>query len=356
MSNKTVAVIEGDDASPEAVKPVVELIDSLNLGIDWVYPPVGDLGEEKHGSIFPDEAKEMIDAADTTFFGSASSKAALTLVYLRWGKQTYANLRPNRWIPGFQTNLADPAGIDFIIVRENLEDMYLMAEGDVEALAALDMVSPLHQKKLQDLGKGKFAIKVITEERTKQVARFAFELAQRRKSEGYPGKVSISSKYNMMPQSDGLFKDVACEVGKDFPDIECETIIVDNLAHQFVVAPKSFDVVLLPNLYGDILSDECAGLVGGLGLAPSGNFGDDYAYFEPVHGTAPDIVGQNIINPTATLLSATMMLDYLGFSEAASKVDLAMEAVYAKGQVLTPDQGGSAKTTEFINAIKDELG
>ncbi|MBU2643147.1 isocitrate/isopropylmalate dehydrogenase family protein [bacterium] len=355
MSNKTVAVIEGDDASPEAVKPVIELIDSLNLGIDWIYPPVGEPGEEKYGSTFPDEAKEMIDSADTTFFGSASSKATFALLHLRWGKQTYANVRPSKWIPGYHSNLADPSGIDFVIVRENLEDMYLMAEGDVEDLAPLNMISRLHKKKLEDLGKGKFAIKVITEERTKQVAKFAFELAQRRKCKGYQGKVTISSKYNMMPKSDGLFMEVAGEVGKDFPDIKCETILIDNLAHQFVVAPKSFDVVLLPNLYGDILSDECAGLVGGLGLAPSGNFGHDYAYFEPVHGTAPDIVGQNIINPTATLLSATMMLDYLGFKDEASRVEKAMAAVYAKGHVLTPDQGGRAKTTEFIDAVKQEL-
>ena len=356
MTTKTVAVIEGEGASPEAVRPVVELIDSMKLGIEWAYPPVGELGEKKHDSVFPEEAKEIIDSADTTFFGSASGKATLALLHLRWGRQTFANMRPTRWIPGYQSNLADPDGIDFVIVRENLEDMYLMAEGDVGNLAPLDLLSPLHRKKVHELGKRKFAIKVITEERTKQVAKFAFELAQRRKSAGYPGKVTVSSKYNMLPQSDGLFRDVACEVGKGYSDIECETIIVDNLAHQLVVAPKSFDVILLPNLYGDILSDEAAGLVGGLGLAPSGSFGDDYAYFEPVHGTAPDIVGQNIINPTATLLSATMMLDYLGFKDEASAVDKAMEAVYAKGQVLTPDQGGNASATDFISAVKSELG
>jgi isocitrate/isopropylmalate dehydrogenase len=355
MPEKRVAVIEGDDASPEAVKPTVELIDNMRLGIEWVYPPVGARGEELHNSIFPDEARQIIDDSDTTLFGAASGKSAFALIYLRWGKQTYANVRPTKYMPGCRSPLAQPEGVDFVIVRENLEDMYLMVEGELESLAPADLVSPILQKKVAELGPGKYAVKVITEAETERVARYAFELARRRKAGGRPGKVTVASKYNMLPQSDGLFKDVTTRVAESFTDIAFETMIVDNFAHYLVRSPRELDVVLLPNLYGDILSDAAAGLAGGLGLAPSGAYGDDYAYFEAVHGTAPDIVGRNIINPTATMLSATMMLDYLGFEEEAQRIGVAMAEVYREGRFLTPDQGGKASTTEFVKAVEDKI-
>jgi isocitrate/isopropylmalate dehydrogenase len=155
----------------------------------------------------------------------------------------------------------------------------------------------------------------------------------------------------MLPQSDGLFREVAMRVASDFPDVEFANFIVDDFAHRLVVAPHDLDVVVLPNLYGDILSDAAAGLVGGLGLAPSGCYGDDYAYFESAHGTAPDIAGRNIINPTATLLSGAMMLRHLGFPSEATRLELALRAVYADRASLTPDQGGSASTPEFCDAV-----
>jgi len=352
---KRVAVIEGDDASPEAVKPTVELLDNMKLGIEWVYPPVGARGEALHNSIFPDEARQLIDDSDTTLFGAASGKSAFALVYLRWGKQTYANVRPTKWMPGCCSPLAQPEGVDFVIVRENLEDMYLMVEGELESLAPANLVSPILQKKVAELGPGKYALKVITEAGTERVARYAFELARRRKAEGRPGKLTVASKYNMLPQSDGLFKDVTARVAQAYTDIDFETMIVDNFAHYLVRSPQELDVVLLPNLYGDILSDAAAGLAGGLGLAPSGAYGDDYAYFEAVHGTAPDIAGQNIINPTATMLSATMMLEYLGFKQEAERIETAMTAVYREGRFLTPDQGGRASTTDFVKAAEDKM-
>ncbi len=355
MPESRVAVIEGDDASPEAVKPTVEMIDNMNLGIEWVYPPVGAQGEALHNSIFPEEARQLIDESDTTLFGAASGKSAFALVYLRWGKQTYANVRPTRFMPGCQSPLAQPEGVDFVIVRENLEDMYLMVEGAIESLAPADLVSPILQKKVAELGPGKYAVKVITEAGTERVARYAFELARRRKTGGRPGKVTVASKYNMLPQSDGLFRDVTARVAESYTDIDFEMMIVDNFAHYLVRSPQELDVVLLPNLYGDILSDAAAGLGGGLGLAPSGAYGDDYAYFEAVHGTAPDIVGRNIINPTATMLSATMMLDYLGFKEEAQRIEAAMAAVYREGRFLTPDQGGTARTTDFVKAVEGKL-
>lgn len=355
MTNKRVAVIEGEDASPEAVVPTVELIERMNLGIEWIYPPVGEKGEALHGNIFPEEAKAAIDAADTTFFGATSGKSALALFYLRWGKTTYANMRPSRWFPGYRSALAHPEGIDLVIVRENLEDMYLMAEGELEALASSGIYSPILQKPVSELGPGRYAVKAITRNGTERVARFAFELARRRKAEGRPCKVTIGAKYNMLPRSDGYFKQIAEEVAASYPDIGHESMIVDNLAHQLTFGPQKLGVILLPNLYGDILSDAAAGLIGGLGLACSGCYGEDYAYFESAHGTAPDIAGRNVINPTATLLSAALMLDYLGFESPARALETAVSKVYAEGRCLTPDQGGTAGTTEFVRAVADRL-
>ena len=185
--------------------------------------------------------------------------------------------------------------------------------------------------------------------------RFSFELARRRKARGRPGKVTCSSKYNMLPRSDGLFRDVAARVAAAYPDIEFETFIVDDFARRLVAAPQALDVVVLPNLYGDILSDAAAGVIGGLGLAPSGCYGDTYAYFESAHGSAPDIAGQNVINPTATILSAAMMLEHLGFAAPARRLESAVERVYADGRVLTPDQGGHASTTDFCDAVARAL-
>jgi len=351
MDKKRVVVIEGEDASPEAVRPTVALVSKLAQDIEWLTPPVGKPALQSHGSVFPDEARQTIDHSEATFFGATSGPSGPALFYLRWGKGTYANVRPTRWIPGYRSPLADPTGVDFIIVRENLEDLYMMVEGDLENLAPLNPTSLTARRPVVEMAPGKYALKVITEEGSRRIVRYAFDLARKRKAAGRPGKVIATSKYNMLPQSDGLFKKMAEEVAGAYPDIEFETFIVDDFAHRMVSAPQKLDVVVMPNLYGDILSDAAAGLAGGLGLAASGCYGDDYAYFESAHGTAPDIAGQNIINPTATILSAALMLEYLGFQEAAVTLRNALERVYAEGDILTPDQGGSASTTQFCEAI-----
>ncbi len=355
VASKQVVVIEGEDAAPEAVRPTLALIDRLALDIEWVRPPVGEEGMTRHGSLFPDEARRAIDASDATLFGATSGKSAPALFYLRWGKGTYANVRPARWFRGCRSPLLHPEGIDFVIVRENLEDLYVGVEGDLEALRPLGLTSLMAGGPVADMGPGRFALKVITEAGSERVARFAFELARRRRAQGRPGKVTCASKYNMLPRSDGLFRDVAARVAASYPDIAFETFIVDDFARRLVAAPHALDVVVLPNLYGDILSDAAAGVIGGLGLAPSGCYGDTYAYFESAHGSAPDIAGKNVINPTATILSATMMLEYLGFAAAARRLEAAVERVYAAGHALTPDQGGNASTTEFCEVVAREL-
>jgi isocitrate/isopropylmalate dehydrogenase len=351
VSRKRVVVVEGEDASPEAVRPSLAMVDRLGVDLEWLHPLVGQAAIDACGSQLPDETRAAIDAADATFFGATSGKSALALLHLRWGRRTYANVRPARYLPGARSPLANPEGIDLAIVRENLEDLYVGAEGELAALEPLGILSLTHRRPVTELGPGRFALKVITEEGAGRVARFAFALARRRKAAGHPGRVTSGTKHNMLPRSDGLFREQVEAVARDFPDIELETPIVDDLAHRLVARPHDLDVVLLPNQYGDILSDAAGALVGGLGLAPSGCYGDDYAYFESAHGTAPDLAGRNVINPTATLLSAAMMLAHLGFADAAARLERAVAAVYAEGLHLTPDQGGSAGTREFCDAV-----
>jgi isocitrate/isopropylmalate dehydrogenase len=258
-------------------------------------------------------------------------------------------------VPGYQSPLRDPAGIDLVVVRENLEDLYVGIEGDLARLAGTGIGSGRIGRDLTQLGAGKFALKIITELGAERVVRFSFELARRRKARGRPGKLAVAAKHNVLPESDGLFIQTAARLADAFPDIVFEVFFADDFARRIVQCPQEIDVAVLPNLYGDVLSDVAAGVVGGLGLAPSACYGDGYAYFESVHGTAPDIAGKNVVNPTATILSAAMMLEYLGFEQPARRLESAVERVYAKGEALTADQGGGASTSEFCEAVAREL-
>ena len=350
MQRKRVTVFNGDDASPEVMIPTVELLQKLELPIDFEFPLIGEAAEKEFGKAFPDETIASIDAADATFFGSTSGQSTAALFYLRWGKQTYANVRPCQWIPGYKSPMANPQGIDFIIVRENLEDLYLGLEGNIEDLQALNFYSKHARSSLSDLGAGRYAIKAITESGSERIIRYAFELASKRAG---IKKVTLTSKYNMLSQVDGLFRDIGLQMSSSYPDIEFETFIIDDFLCRMISNPQALDVVVMPNLYGDIMSDGAAGLIGGLGLAPSGCYGDDYAYFESAHGTAPDIAGLNTINPTATILSAAMMLEYLGFNQHSKTLQQAVTQVYAQGKFIPVDQSGDASTTSFCSAIAD---
>ena len=349
MEQKKVVVFNGDDASPEVMIPTVEILERMGLPISFEYPLIGQDAIDSVGENFPDSTRVAIDSADATFFGSTSGQSTAALFYLRWGKQTYANVRPCEWMPGFRSPLAKPEGVDFVVIRENLEDLYLGLEGDIEDLHALNFYSKHARSNLTDLGPGRYAIKAITEKGSERIIRHAFELASKRAGKK---KVTLTSKYNMLSHSDGLFREIGQSIASDYPEIEFETFIIDDFLCRMISDPHALDVVVMPNLYGDIMSDGAAGLIGGLGLAPSGCYGDDYAYFESAHGTAPDIAGQNIINPTATILSACMMLEYLAFEEAAIKLKSSLSQIYAEGNLLTKDQGGSATTTQFCDAIK----
>ncbi|MGH2586381.1 MAG: isocitrate/isopropylmalate family dehydrogenase [Dehalococcoidia bacterium] len=354
---KRVAVLPGDDAAPEAVYPTLALLRSMELLVEWVQLPDG---ETLAATTSREEAERLVretaDTCDALLFGSTSGKTP-GIGYLRWGKGTFANVRPVRYRPGFNSPLRNPVGIDYVIVRENIEDLYLGLEGELTALldSGLDLTprsaigSPIRSRD------GRYAVKVITRENTERVARFACELALRRKAEGHPGKLTCAVKYNVLRQSDGFFREVVAGVARGYPDLAYEEFIVDDFARRLVASPHSLDVVVLPNLYGDILSDEGAGTIGGLGLAPSGCYGEGWAYFESVHGTAPDIAGRHVINPTATLLSAALLLEYIGLPDAAVRLEHAVEQTYAAADRLTPDQGGAATTDEFVDAVQARL-
>jgi isocitrate/isopropylmalate dehydrogenase len=306
-----------------------------------VVPPGHELAKlapaerEKH-------VNQRIDAADTVLFG-ATNGTTPGVLHMRWGRETFANVRPIRWRRGFRSPLADPAGIDYVIVRENLEDLYVGVMGPADDLLRAGLAGP-HSR--VPIGEARYAAKIISRRGTERVARFACELALTRRR-----KLTVSAKTNMLPATDRWFCDIAREIAQEYRDLEFEQFIVDDMAHRLVSQPKSLDVLLLPNLYGDVLSDEGAATIGGLGLAPSGCYGDGFAYFESAHGTAPDLAGLHRINPTATLLSAVLMLEHLGLEQASGRLERAISSVYANGRCLTPDQGGSASTDELATAV-----
>ncbi len=354
---RRIAVVPGDDAAPEAVYATVEVLRAMELPVEWVVLPDGEtLARTTSREEREQRIQEAADSCDTLLFGATSGKTG-GIGYLRWGKQTFANVRPIRWRPGCKSPLRDPAGIDYVIVRENIEDMYLGIEGDLAELrgTAIPVRSRFAPDATWESVAGRYAVKIITRGNTERVARFACELALKRKRLGRPGKVTCSSKYNVLPQSDGFFRDTVRSVVAQYPDLTYEEFIVDDLARRLVASPDTLDVVVLPNLYGDILSDLGAGTIGGLGLAPSGCYGSAYAYFEAVHGTAPDIAGKHIINPAATMLSAVMMLEYLGLVQAAQRLESAIDRTLAAADRLTPDQDGSATCEEFARAVRSRL-
>jgi isocitrate/isopropylmalate dehydrogenase len=274
-------LIPGDDAAPEAVLPSVGVLRRMELDIDFQVLPSGEEGQALYGERWGEVCREAIDATETTLFGSTSGKTP-ALQHLRWGRDTYANVRPVRYLPGALSPLRDPVGIDFVIVRENSEDLYSGVEGNLELLAPLGLVNRLTRRPIPDSG-GQFALKVITEAGSRRIVQFAFELALKRAQRlGRPGKVTLACKYNMLPHTDGLFRSVGRQVAEQFPEVSFEDFIVDDFARRIVAEPKRLDVVVMPNLYGDILTDEAAALVGGLGVAPSACFSADFAYFEPV--------------------------------------------------------------------------
>jgi 3-isopropylmalate dehydrogenase len=353
---KKVVVLGGDGIGPEVTDATAHILQEAGFDLDLQTPPCGEAVLEEFGTALPDETREMCGEADAILFGATHEASIIIMAYLRYVLKTYANLRPLKYYAGSSSPLADPEGIDFVVVRENLEGMYPGREGDISDIAeAMPDYRDVLGKSFADMGEGKFAVRIITKEGTDRIAKFACELARKRKKNGHPGKLTCVTKQNMLRQSCGLFKQRVEETLKDYPELDYEHFHVDDMARRLVRFPKEMDVIVTSNMFGDILSDLGAEVVGGLGIAPSGCYGDGVAYFESVHGSAPDIAGRGIANPTATILSAVMMLDYLGLESESVALEKAVAEVYGKGYVLPVDQGGNATTTEIAEAVLKEI-
>ncbi len=320
-----IAVIPGDGIGREVMEATISVLDNLDINFDYVYGEAGDECLEKTGTALPKETIGIIRDADACLFGAAGETAADVIVKLRQEMKMFANLRPVKSYPNTKS-IAD--NIDFMIVRENTEGLYI---ADKEELT----------------DEGAVAKRVITREAEERIIDYAFQYAK----DNGKSKVTGVHKANVLKKSDGLFKEIFYEVGEQYPDIEKEDFYVDATAMYLITQPESFEVIVTTNLFGDILSDEGAGLVGGLGLIPSANIGNDGALFEPVHGSAPDIAGKGIANPIAMMLSAVMMLRYLGENESADRLDNAILTLLSEGKVLTGDLGGNATTKEVADEI-----
>lgn len=324
-----IAVVPGDGIGKEVMEAAIHVLDALDIDFDYVYGQAGDECLEKTGSALPDETLEIIRNSDACLFGAAGESAADVIVKIRQEMRMFANLRPVKAYPN-TNSLSDD--IDFMIVRENTEGLYIANE----------------ESYTDD---GAVAKRIITREAEERIIDYAFKYAK----DNNKSKVTGVHKSNVLKKSDGLFKDIFYEVAERYPEIATEDYYVDATAMYLITKPESFDVIVTTNLFGDILSDEGAGLVGGLGLIPSANIGEDAALFEPVHGSAPDIAGQGIANPIAMMLSAVMMLRHLGENEAADRFDNAILKVLSDANILTGDLGGSATTMEVAEEVKNNL-
>ena len=324
-----IAVIPGDGIGKEVMEATISVLDELNIDFDYVYGIAGDECNEEHGTPLPQETIDIIRDSDACLFGAAGETAADVIVKIRQEMKMFANLRPVKSYPNTKSIFEN---VDFMIVRENTEGLYIANQ----------------EEESED---GAIAKRIITREAEERIINYAFQYAK----DNNRTKVTAVHKANVLKKTDGLFKKIFYEVAEKYPDIDTEDFYVDATAMYLVTQPQEFQVIVTTNLFGDILSDEGAGLVGGLGLTPSANIGADGALFEPVHGSAPDIAGHQKANPIAMMLSAIMMLRYLGENEAANKFDAAILKVLNEGKTLTSDLGGSSTTIEVAQAIKDSL-
>ncbi len=326
-----VTLIPGDGIGPEVSEAAVMAVMATGAPIEWERVELSARIIEQTRQELPEWVLESLRRTRVGLKGPVTTPVGEGFqsvnVALRKQLDLYVNFRPVRSIPGVRTRYSDTF-IDLVIFRENTEDLYAGLEHEV----VRDVVTSL---------------KVITRAASTRIARYAFGWARQNGRR----RIHAVHKANIMKLGDGLFLRCCREVAREFPEIEYRELIVDNAAMQMVLRPESFDVLLMPNLYGDIVSDLAAGLVGGLGLVPGANLGDDCALFEAVHGSAPDIAGKGIANPTALMLSAVLMLEYLGEREAARRLRYAIERTYADGANLTPDVGGGATTAQFTDAV-----
>jgi isocitrate dehydrogenase (NAD+) len=330
---RTVTVLNGDGIGPEVVDATRRVLEAAKAPLTFEHALLGADATARHGTNLPDATidalmKSGLGLKGPTATGIGTGQQSAN-VGLRKRLDLYASLRPVRSVPGVKTRYEN---VDLVVVRENTEDLY----AGIEHVVVPGVVESL---------------KIITEKASTRICRFAFEHARKHGRK----KVTAVHKANIMKLSDGLFLDCFRTVARDFPEVQADEVIIDNLCMQLVRNPERYDVLVMENLYGDIVSDLCAGLVGGLGVVPGANIGASCAVFEAVHGTAPDIAGKGLANPTALLLSAVMMLDHLSLTTEARRVEKALDTVYREGRVKTRDLGGSAGTADFTKAIIDAM-
>jgi isocitrate dehydrogenase (NAD+) len=354
-----VTLILGDGIGPEVTEAAKRALEATGITFHWDLAHAGDTAQDMFGTPLPDYVLESIRKNKVAFKGPITTPVGSGFrsvnVALRKELELYACLRPTKTYPGVPSPYKD---VDIVIVRENIEDLYAGIEferGTPEAMKLIELIQETKRGSVRiDSG---FSLKVISETRSERIVRYAFEYARAHGRK----KITAMHKANIMKFSDGLFLAVARDVAKEYPDIEFEDRIADNMNMQLVKRPQQFDVVVAPNLYGDIASDLCAGLVGGLGVAPSVNLNDEIAVFEAVHGSAPKYAGQNKVNPMAMILSGVMMLRHLGEKEAADRLEKAIAEVIAEGKKLTYDlKPGApsdqvATTSEVADAVIEKL-
>ena len=326
-------LIPGDGVGPEVMGAAVHVLEAAGVKVNWDIQEAGAAALKKFGTPIPDSLMSSLRRTRTALKGPLETQVGQGYrsinVYLRKTFNLYANLRPTRSFEGVHAPFSN---VDLVVVRESTEDLY----AGIEHQVAPGVVE---------------SVKVITARASTRIARFAFDYARSNSRKS----VTAIHKANIMKLSDGLFLKCARRVAADYKDIKYDEQIVDAACMRLVTNPHAFDVLLLENLYGDIVSDLCAGLVGGLGMVPGANYGEKGAIFEAVHGTAPDIAGKNIANPVAAILSGAMLADYLGYNDATGRIRSAVGEVLRKGHALTPDLGGNATTTEMTDAILNAM-
>jgi len=354
-----ITVIPGDGIGPEIMDATIRVLEATGVAFDWDYREAGLDAAEKYGSVLPEEVLDSVRANKVAIKGPITTPRGggfrSVNVALRKMLDLYACLRPAKNYPGVRSRYQN---IDLVIVRENHEDLYAGVEfekGDPAIQKIGELTDAAGMGRIgEDAG---LSLKIISERGTTRVARFAFEYARKYGRK----KVTVVAKDNILKFTDGLFFATAHHVAEGYSDIEYQEVLVDNMAMQLVQKPENYDVLLLPNLYGDVLSDLCAGLVGGLGVAPGANLGDEIALFEPVHGSAPKYAGQNKVNPMALMLSGVMMLRHIAETDAADRMEHALAAVIAEGKSVTydmkpsPDDPTAVGTSQVADAVIEKM-
>jgi len=360
--SRRITLIRGDGVGPELAEAAKRCIDALGVGLEWDVVDAGSEVMEKEGTPLPDRVissvkknKVALKAPITTPLGSGFRSVNVSL---RQELDLYACVRPCRYYRGVNSSLKNPEPIDIVVVRENTEDLYAgieFEEGLEETKGIIEEIESLTHRAIR--ADSALSIKAISAFGSERIARFAFAYAREHERR----KVTAVTKSNIMKFSDGLFQRMAEEVAEDYPEIEFEHKIIDNMCMQLVQKPELYDVLVLPNLYGDIISDLCAGLVGGLGVAPGANIGDTCAVFEATHGSAPKYKGMNKVNPAGLILSGVLLLRHIGEREAAERLEHAVAAVIEKGKDVTydlrppHDRASAVGTQEMAEAIIEHI-